>query len=356
MGEQAPMAESFDAQVDAVVERGGTLWTALHDKPLLVTGGTGFIGRWLLESLLRAQTRFGLDLDVLVVTRNAQAFRAKLPHLAQARAIRLFESDIQNFSLDHGHFPFVIHGAATSAKATFDGEDPLAKFDMAFEGTRRLLDTALRVGAERVLVLGSGSVYGGLSQQVGAVDEQFEGAPLTTDVAAGLGHGKRAAEFLCAYYAERRALSISVARCFSFVGAFLPFNIHYAIGNFIRDALVRDAIVIQGDGSPLRSYMFAGDLVIWLLTLLLKGEKGQLYNVGSDRMISLTDLAFLVRDLIAPGKPVQILGRPGSAPRSCYVPNIGRTRRDFGLDVWTSLEDSILLTATAAGDNRWASW
>ena len=342
----------FLDQVDRVVARAGPLWSALDGSSILLTGGTGFFGRWLLETLLRAQSQFDLTLDVAVLTRNPDAFRARAPHLTAVPCLRLLQGDIRTFVQPDAAFSFILHGAATSAKATFDGEDPLAKFETAFNGTRRVLDIAAASKA-RVLMLGSGSVYGGLSQEVGSVGETYLGAPSTLDTQAGLGHGKRAAEFLCAYYADHFDLSVTIARCFSFVGAFLPLNIHYAIGNFIKDALDGDAITVSGDGTPVRSYLFAGDLVVWLLTLLLQGRTRTVYNVGSDRAISLGELARSVGAVLAPDKPVRILGQPGEGPRSAYVPDIRLAQDELGLAAWTPLEDAIRLTASAYREAPW---
>ena len=217
---------SLSEQIDVVVDRGGALWRELHGRPILLTGGTGFFGRWLLESLVRAQAREAFDLNVVVLTRDIAAFHAKAPHLAASRHVHLHEGDVRTFFSPRFDFAYVIHGAATSATETFDGEDPLTKFETAFDGARRVLDAAVGSGKPRVLMLGSGSVYGGLPQALGAVAETYPGAPMTLDTGAGLGHGKRAAEFLCACYADRHDLSVTIAGGFSFGGAYLPRDIH----------------------------------------------------------------------------------------------------------------------------------
>ena len=345
--------QSLSEQLDSVVDRGGLLWRELHGKSILLTGGTGFLGRWLLESLVHAQRRLGFDLDVVVLTRNIEAFHTKAPHLTASRHLQFCQGDVRDFAVPRTTFAYVIHAAATSAKEAFDGADPLTKFESAFDGTRHVLDIAVASGKARVLILGSGSVYGALSQADGIVSESFRGAPSTFDTEAGPGHGRRAAEFLCACYADRHHLSVTVARCFAFVGAYLPFTLQYAIGNFIQDALYADEIVVRSDGTPVRTYLFAGDLVVWLLTLLLRGRPRQAYNVGSDQPIALGDLAWLVRDLIAPAKPVRILGQIGAGPRSFYVPDISLARQELGLGVWTSLEEAIRHTADAARRESW---
>lgn len=350
------MPSSFIGQLDDLIGRSERLWRAFDSKPLFITGGTGFFGRWFLEGLVRAKTLYSLNLDVTVLSRDPAGFAAKAPRVAAAPFIHFVAGDVSSFSLPDRPFSYVIHGAATSARATFDGEDPLAKLDMATQGARRVLNLAVRCRPERVLLVGSGSVYGGLTESVGAVSEIYLGAPATTDLASGLGQGKRIAEFLGAWYGENHGLSISIARCFSFVGAFLPMDIHYAIGNFIHDALFKDEILVRGDGLALRSYLSADDFVIWLLTVLFDGAPGRIYNVGSDRAISIGDLASLVGAELAPAKPVRRLGVSQGGDRSCYVPNIERARKELNLDVCTNLPEAIRRTAAVVREEDWRRW
>jgi len=156
------------------------------------------------------------------------------------------------------------------------------------------------------------------------------------------GQAKRAAEHLCALFSEQYGIETVIARCFAFVGADLPLNVHFAIGNFIRDALTADAITVSGDGTPLRTYLHQSDLAHWLFILLEHGRPGQAYNVGSDEVISIAALAHLVRDILAPDKNVRILGQlePGFA-RNHYVPSIIKIQRQLGLHVSVALTESI---------------
>jgi UDP-glucuronate decarboxylase len=163
------------------------------------------------------------------------------------------------------------------------------------------------------------------------------------------GQAKRAAEHLCALVGEQHGLETVVARCFAFVGADLPLNVHFAIGNFIRDALTADAITVSGDGTPLRTYLHQSDLAHWLFTLLERGRSCEAYNVGSDEVISIANLAHLVRDVLAPEKPVHILGKPDpGAARNRYVPDIRKVQQQLGLSVTVSLADAIRRTGAAA--------
>jgi len=137
-----------------------------------------------------------------------------------------------------------------------------------------------------------------------------------------------------------------IARCFAFVGEDLPLDVHFAIGNFIRDALWGEEIVVGGNGSPIRSYLDQRDLAEWILALLVRGVPGRSYNVGSDEAISIANLATLIRDLIAPGKPIRTLKRPETGPsRNRYVPSVERAREELGLRVQIPLSQAILAVA-----------
>lgn len=324
-------------------------WERFRGASLFMTGGTGLFGRWLLEALTYANRLRGLDLEITVLSRNPQGFAARARHLASDPAVTLLAGDVRDFVFPDRSYDLLIHGAATSAEETFRGERPLAKFDTLVHGTRHVLDFAVRADVGRLLFLSSGSAYGASGLE--RTPETYAGAPDTTNPDSALGEAKRAAELLVTCYAREHGLECVIARCFSFVGPFLPLDIHYAIGNFIRHALWDDAVTIQGDGTQERSYLYMADLVVWLLALLDRGQKGRIYNVGSDRGIAIRDLADLVRSVVAPGKPVVVLGLAsgsvGNEVRNRYVPDITRAREELGLDVWTDLETAIGRTAAS---------
>jgi UDP-glucuronate decarboxylase len=149
---------------------------------------------------------------------------------------------------------------------------------------------------------------------------------------------------------QQHDLEAVVARCFAFVDPDLPLDVHFAIGNFIRDALTADAITVSGDGTALRTYLDQSDLAHWLLTLLEHGRPYQVYNVGSNEVISIAALAHLVRDILAPEKPVHILGQPNpGAARNRYVPDICKAHQQLGLTVTVSLAEAILRTGLSCG-------
>ncbi len=142
-------------------------------------------------------------------------------------------------------------------------------------------------------------------------------------------------------------LDVKLARCFSFVGKCLDRTIYYAIGNFIQNCIDGKPIVINGDGTPLRSYLYADDLVEWLFAILERGETGRPYNVGSDEGLSIHALAEKVHGVLGTQNEIKVLGQPTGGSPSVYVPIVDRARQELGLSVKISLEQAIADTACA---------
>jgi len=244
-------------------------------------------------------------------------------------------------SLPRGEpFTHVLHGAADSTLGPT--LSPRQRFDQILIGTRHVLDLAVASKATQFLFLSSGGIYGRQPDEMLRIPESYCGAPESTDPASAYGIGKRAAEHLCALYAAEERLPVVIARCFAVVGIDLPLDVHFAMGNFIRDALWRDTIEVVSDGTALRSYLDQRDLARWLWMLLLEAPPGSVYNVGSEEAISIADLARLVGETLAPGKPLHIRGKVDPAsPRQSYVPDTSRIRAELGVEMTVPLVEAI---------------
>jgi len=318
-------------------------WSAAR---IFLTGGTGFLGRSLLQVLGERA------IPTTVLSRDPDTFLQNHPRFRAQRGLSFVRGDVRSFVFPEGHFSHVVHAATDTHRAP---GDLLAYHDEIVQGTRRVLEFARACGASRFLLTSSGAVYGPQAEGVNRLEEIATQASSPLDAGSVYGQGKRTAEHLCSLYHAQFGLGCTVARCFAFVGEHMPLDGRYALGNFIRDALAPDCaeILVQGDGTPLRSYLHADDLVQWLLTILHRGTPAHAYNVGSDQAISIADLAHLVRDLLASGKTVRITREAlDAAGRSRYVPSIARARSELGLDVRIQLPDAIRLTAAALNRSR----
>lgn len=337
------------ADLDAAVERGEPFLRHLSGERVFVTGGTGFVGAWLLELLTWANHRLDLDTRVTVLTRSPEAFAVSMPHIFHDIHVECARGDVREFAFPKGTYAATVHGAASSDNAWNLGH-PSEAVDTIVSGTRRTLEFARQCGAHRFLLLSSGAVYGRQPADVAKLDEEHAGAPALVGTAeAAYGEAKRVAEVL-AFLAVGDGLEVVAARIFSCYGPFLPLSAHFAIGNFIRDALLGRPVTVRGDGSPVRAYLYGADLAVGLLACLTRGEPGRAYNIGGDQAISLGALARLIAGLAEPAVTVRILGEPGLSDR--FVPDTSRSRRVLGFRPAVSLEQGIKATIAWERETR----
>lgn len=339
-----PTTNKLAADLDHVLAHTRELWEEMRGQRIFVTGATGFFGMWLLESFAWANDKLGLNAKLVALTRNAEAFRAKAPHLCSREDIQLHVGDVRDFKFPAGQFSYVIH-AATEASAKLNSENPFLMFDTCVTGTRRALEFAAACGAKKFLLTSSGAVYG--AQPMERAPEDFMGGPDILNAGSAYAEGKRAAEQLCAIQAKAKPdMQIKIARCFAFVGPHLPLDAHFAIGNFIRDALRGGPIKIGGDGTPYRSYLYAADLTIWLWTILFRGTALRAYNVGSAESVTIAETAQAVARVFG-GKPtIEIAQKPVAGKlASRYVPDVTRAEKELGLQAWIGLDEAIRRTS-----------
>lgn len=321
--------------------------TASH---ILLTGGTGFFGKSLLRHWAELEQKGEQIAQVTLLSRNPKQFAVQHPELVAHNWLNLVQGDVCLFhSLPRAkNFTHVIHAASDSTAGP--RLTPQQRFDQIVTGTRNVLDLALASGVSRFLFTSSGGVYGPQPKELERIPEDYLGMPDPLDPANSYSIAKRCAEHLCALYFDHYGLETVIARCFTFVGQDLPLDAHFAIGNFIRDAIDASEITLNGDGTPIRSYMDQRDLAIWLCALLVSGKAGEAYNVGSDQALTIAELANRVRDLLAPSKKLKFISSEVKKSfRNFYVPSIEKVYIELGLSLRYSLNDAILY---AAENNR----
>ena len=340
----------FDEDLQRIQKQAGAIWQELDNSHIFLTGGTGFFGRWLLHSMKHAIDTIGLNIRITILTRNPESFGSEEPDLETYSRFHFLSGDIRDFSFPRGEFTHLIHGAADSSDHVLRS-DPLRMFNSIVLGANRVLDFATDSKIPRILFLSSGAVFGDQSSEFNKIPDDWEGKGLDClNIRNAYAEAKRTSEMLCTIYQDQFGLNISIARCFAFLGPYLPLDANYAIGNFISDVLGGRTIMMKGDGSEVRSYLYASDLVVWLWTLLARGEPGETINVGSDDAISINNVAKEVARTLGVGD-VSVQGDPGKQRKnSRYVPSVVRAREKYGLSSTVSISDAIWRTAI------WYGW
>jgi nucleoside-diphosphate-sugar epimerase len=325
-----------------------SLWEHVRGHRIFISGGTGFFGAWLLESLVHCNRELKLDLHATILTRNPSAFRQRLPHLTDDPAISLLPGDVRDFPFPECEFEHVIHGATSSASDA--ATRPLELMSTIIHGAEHMLAFARSRNVRSFVCISSGAVYGRQPESLTHIPEDYLGGPAWLNPSAAYAEGKRIAEQMCSIATKESALRVAIARCFAFVGPHLPLDRHFAIGNFIGDALAGRDIAISGDGTPMRSYLYTADLAIWLWTLLLgqtqKNENPTVINVGSGDAISIRDVAQQVIDELNPSLRVKVAREPMvGGSREQYVPGVEKAEAELGLRPLIGLREAIRRTA-----------
>lgn len=306
-----------------------------------MTGGTGFLGRSLLDYLRESVSRHGADTRVTVLSRSPKRFLQEHPQYAGMPWLDFVAGDLATLpQLEARAYTDLIHGAAD----THSGTDAVTWLEQLVDGTRRVLDLARDAGVERLLFISSGAVYGPQPHDVLKLREDHPFAPSTLDVRALYGHGKRMAEHLCVQYAAAGGPECVIARCFAIVSPHVPLDGPYAMGNFLRDALAGRGIRISGSGRTIRSYIDGRDMAHWMLTLLRHGRSSEAYNVGSDQPVSTLELATAIRDVVGIDQSIEVGDPDERAGRSVYLPSIDKAGA-LGLRIETPLREALAGTA-----------
>lgn len=334
------MGHPLARDLDHILAHTSDIWDDFRGEQLFITGGTGFVGTWLVESFAWANEHLHLNAKATVLTRSPEAFRAKAPFAANHASVALMQGNLQDFEYPRHDLAFLIH-AATDQVAS-NRQEPAGTFEREMNSTRRVLELARERGVQRFLFTSSGAVYGKQPPELEHVPEEYAGAPYPTETGAAYGEAKRTSELLCASWARQFGFATVIARLFAFAGPRLPLNSNFAIGNFVRDVLAGGPIKIAGDGTPYRSYLYAADLAIWLWHLLVRGQSVRPYNVGSPEAITIRDLAQLTVDTVSPGMAIEIAGKPNANARPArYVPSVERAMNELGLRAIVPLEEQI---------------
>ena len=312
----------------------------LNNKHIFITGATGFIGSWLLESLIYIAKQKNINLSISILTRNKNNFLNNYPHL-QNSLFNILEGDIRSLEVNaiDRNIDYIIH-AATDAK--LNHENPLLVADTIVQGTRNVLEICRQHKITKLLFLSSGAVYGKDSPELSGFGENSPLSPDCNNSVSSYGEAKRYAELLCSIYHKQFQIPYVTARCFSFVGPRLPINSHFAIGNFIKNIICNEDIEISGDGKDIRSYLYIADLVVWLFNILINAKPATVYNVGSNNNYTIEQIAQMVIKSTKSTRKYKILNQ--NINSSAYIPNINKALEELNVAVFHNIEESIIKT------------
>jgi len=308
---------------------------------LLIIGGTGFFGKSILDFFQRGGLdRWGVD-RILAMSRNVEAIKTEAPSLLSSR-VELVSADITT-TQELPSADYVIYAAASTDARNYLNH-PAKERNNIQAGMLNYCGLAKKFHSKsKIIFTSSGAVYGGQSESESTLSEDSYLNSIQNiqhqkyDYAIAKQDAENSIRRL-----GSEGLSVSIARCFAFVGPWLPRSQHFAIGNFIEDGLTKRPITVKATHRVYRSYMYADDLVEWLMTIAEhSNDKCPTFNVGSDQAILMGDLAKMIGEEFGERTDVpEII----NSNIDRYVPSIQRIRQQLGVELKYDLISAIKTT------------
>jgi nucleoside-diphosphate-sugar epimerase len=310
---------------------------------LLVIGGSGFFGKSILDAFQRnLLDSWGID-SLMIMARHPEELKKNNSQLIRSK-VKLLKGDITSIN----ELPFadyIIHAAASTDVRNYNLA-PLKERSNIIRGTLNYCELAKKFNQKsKIVYISSGAVYGTQPYDLEKIPEDFDFLDVEQlpeskrDYAYAKRNSEKAINDLGNY-----GMDVSIARCFAFLGPWLPLDQHFAIGNFINDGLNCRPIKVNTNKKVYRSYMHADDLVDWLMTILVNSNSEcPIFNVGSDEEISIHDLAFKISKIF--NQEVLVCDPTQANSEERYIPSIHKARSTLNLylkyDLDTSLKNTI---------------
>jgi UDP-glucuronate decarboxylase len=273
----------IDEDLRAILSR-DLPWQVLSGRRVVVTGAGGFLGGYLLRTLL-ALYRAGKvcePLQVVGLVRNVERARVRLMDCVDDAQLTLMHWDLNEIAVPAlGDVHYVIHNAS-QASPKYYGADPVGTMLPNMVGTAGLLE-ALRRGRDPkgLLFVSSSEIYGSVPSEQG-LSEQDYGVVDPMGLRACYAESKRAGEALCVAFHHQHRIPTWVVRPFHTYGPGLAVDDGRVFSDFAYSVARNEHIVMNSDGTARRAFCYASDAVAGFFTVMLRGEAAQAYNVANE--------------------------------------------------------------------------
>ena len=267
-------------------------WEQLENKSILISGASGMIGTYLIQLLMERKE----TINIVALGRNIEKSKVRFSDYWDKSNFKFYVHDITYPIEIEEKVDYIIHAASNTHPIAY-ATDPIGTITANTVGTINLLDFAVKCNATRFLFLSSVEIYGENRGDVDRFTEDYCGYIDCNTLRAGYPESKRVGEALCQAYLSKYNLDITIARLSRIYGPTMQKNDSKAIAQFIKNGVTGNDIVLKSKGQQLYSYSYVADAVSGILTILLKGKRGEAYNIADEKSdITLCDLAYLIAD------------------------------------------------------------
>ena len=268
----------------------------LKNKTIFISGSSGLIGTFLIDLIMHLNETEGYNTTIISNGRSEERIKERFSNYLNSNNFKIYAKDI-NDGIDYeGNVDYIINCASNTHPKLYS-TDPIGTIMTNIKGTDNILDFAVRKNAKKTVFLSSVEIYGVNVNEIERFKEEDMGYIDCNTLRAGYNEAKRAGEALCQAYIEQKGIDVSLLRLPRLYGPTLKSDDTKALSQFINNGVNKENIVLKSEGNQYFSYLYVADAVSGILTTLLHGKKGEVYNLGSeDSDIRLKDLAKLIAD------------------------------------------------------------
>lgn len=362
---RATAAEVVDSDLASILDRAAQEFAEIAGKRLLVTGGGGFLGYYLVQGALAWNEAVEPERRIAITVLDNFA-RGVPDWLVGDDRLTLLQHDIRDpLPATLGHFEYVVH-AAGIASPTYYRLHPIETMDANITGLRQLLDRAVEADARGeatrgFLFFSSSEIYGDPVAESIPTPETYRGNVSCTGPRACYDESKRYGETLCVNFARQHDVPVSIARPFNNYGPGLKLTDRRVIPDLVRDVLDGRDVTLLSDGSASRTFCYVSDAVVGYYKVLVRGRPGEPYNIGIEE--PEVSMGALAERLAALGR--ELFGYQGAVTRkesseADYLvdnparrsPLIDKARSELGYDPIVTLDDGLERSLLWYAENR----
>lgn len=312
----------------------------LKNSNVCITGGSGFVGIWLLELINFLNNNYGFNTQVASIDRDFEKLKKMAPHLYETKNFKIQRLDLRYLVELPKDTNYIVH-CAGNPDTRVHSSNPADVMSTSSLGTESALKATDRLSDLRMFAnLTSSLVYGNFNNITKPIKES-DSLTANADFSPYTAGKIYSEVFTTSYRQQFRTPSI-ILRPFTFIGPYQTLTSPWALNNFIHDAINGSAIKVLGSGKTVRSFLYGADVAFWILTLLLNGESGSVYNLGSPEAVDLATAAKMVTGNFTTPKEIIYCGGHSNSEKVNYmVPDTSKIENQFALKTVFSTADAI---------------
>lgn len=328
---------------------------SLSGKTIVITGGLGFIGKYLISTFIFLNDHvLKKQCKLIIIDNHITSLKNNAAFFSNKKNITYLEHDVVTPVKLYGTIDYIIHAAGIASPFYYQ-KYPLETVDVAVNGTRNMLDLAKTKQAKSILFFSSSEIYGDPQPNAIPTKETYFGNVSSIGPRSCYDESKRLGEALCMIYYNYFKTSVKIVRPFNIFGPGMVPNDFRVVPRFIYSVLHNEQIPVHGDGKQTRTFCYISDAVVGFFLVLLAGKNGEVYNVGSNQKeISINHLAKIFNTVFDNKLKVKNIPYPKNYPqggpkRRC--PDVSKIKKELGYRPRVGLEKGLIRTLAWCKNN-----